>query len=85
MINCRARSYGADVVWRGQPGSPGSGLDIGALSRRAGASPYPRRGILRQPARYLNAYGVNPGLSFLAPSGRRTGAKDLQASSLSPS
>jgi hypothetical protein len=25
MINCRARSYGGDVVRRGQPGSPGSG------------------------------------------------------------
>ena len=44
-------------------------LDIGALSRRAGASPYLRRGILRRPARYLNAYGVNPGLCFLATSG----------------
>ena len=54
MINCRARSYGADVVRRGQPGSPASG----------GASPYLRRGILRQPARYFNAYGVNPGLRF---------------------
>jgi len=56
MINCRARSYGADVVRRGQPGSTGSG----------GASPYLRRGILRQPARYLNAYGVYPGMC-LAP------------------
>jgi len=52
MINCRARSYGLMLLGRGQPGSPGSG----------GASPYLRRGILRQPARHLNAYGVNPGM-----------------------
>ena len=68
MINCRARSYGADLVKRGQPGSPGSG----------GASHYLRRGILRQPARYLNAYGVNPGLSYLGPSGGRAAAKHIR-------
>jgi hypothetical protein len=45
MINCRARSYGGDVVRRGQPGSPFDALTLAhGRPGSGGASPsYLRR------------------------------------------